>query len=103
LERGERTIHAGRYSSSASAAGHSSYPIQDGERTLLDQCLATIANARRTIYLENQYLAVAVVVVALIPATTIASKPLSNPGSSGAFAVSERLSRFETFREPASI
>jgi len=61
----QRTTHAGRYTDGHAPPGGARFPVARGERTNLDQYLAAIAAARRTIYLEQQYLDVADVVDAL--------------------------------------
>jgi cardiolipin synthase A/B len=61
----QRTTHAGRYANGHPPPGGSLFPIASGERTNFDQYCAAIRAARRTIYLENQYLDVPEIVAAL--------------------------------------
>ena len=61
----QRTTHPGRYTSTHPAPGGSAFAIASGEKTNLDQYCAAIGSARRTIYLENQYVEVAEIVTAL--------------------------------------
>lgn len=61
----QRTTHAGRYRDGHAAVGGRPYDVAAGETTVLDQYLLAIRAARRTIYLENQYLEVDGVVEAL--------------------------------------
>lgn len=86
-ERGEvqvqiqRTIHPGRYQDTTPAPKFRAHEISSGECSILDQYLSAIRSARRSIYIENQYLTVTeilsplqqalergVEVVALLPA-----------------------------------
>jgi phosphatidylserine/phosphatidylglycerophosphate/cardiolipin synthase-like enzyme len=66
----QRTTHAGRYADRHPPPGASPYPIELGERTNLDQYRAAIRAARRTIYLEHQFLEVAEIISALDDALT---------------------------------
>jgi phosphatidylserine/phosphatidylglycerophosphate/cardiolipin synthase-like enzyme len=66
----QRTTHAGRYADRHPPPGASPYPIELGERTNLDQYCAAIRAARRTIYLEHQFLEVAEIIHALDEALT---------------------------------
>ena len=61
----QRTTHAGRYTDGHPPPGGSPFPIALGERTIHDQYGVAIQAARRTIYLEHQYLEVAGIVSAL--------------------------------------
>lgn len=61
----QRTIHAGRILDGRAAPGAGPHEVAKGERSILSQYLAAIAAARRTIYLENQFLEEAVIVEAL--------------------------------------
>lgn len=61
----QRTLHAGRYAQAAPAVGGRAFPVAEGERSVLDQVLAAIGAAHRTLYLENQYLELLEVVQAL--------------------------------------
>jgi cardiolipin synthase A/B len=54
----QRTIHPGRYlNGRAPVSGHA-FDIASGERTNFDQYCLAIKSARRTIYIENQYVEV---------------------------------------------
>ena len=61
----QRTTHLGRYANGYPPPGGSAFDIASGEKTNLDQYCAAIRDARRTIYLENQYVEVAEIVAAL--------------------------------------
>jgi len=52
----QRAMHAGRYAVHHTPPGGVPYPISLGERTINDQYGAAIQAARRTIYLEHQYM-----------------------------------------------
>ncbi|HET7230206.1 MAG TPA: phosphatidylserine/phosphatidylglycerophosphate/cardiolipin synthase family protein [Longimicrobium sp.] len=66
----QRTTHAERYTDGHPPPGGSPFPIALGERTIHDQYRVAIQAARRTIYLEHQYLEVAGIVSALEDALT---------------------------------
>lgn len=51
-----RTVRPDRYRDATAAPGAAPFPIDGGERSVLEQYLAAIEAARRTIYLENQFL-----------------------------------------------
>ena len=61
----QRTTHPGRYTSTHPAPGGPAYDIAAGETTNLEQYCQAIGSARRSIYLENQYLEVDEIVAAL--------------------------------------
>ncbi|CAN5748242.1 phospholipase D-like domain-containing protein [soil metagenome] len=61
----QRTTYPGRYANGHPPPGGSAFDIASGEKTNLDQYCAAIRSARRTIYLENQYVEVPEIVVAL--------------------------------------
>ncbi len=61
----QRTTHRGRYHNGHPPPGGAAFAIASGERTNLDQYGAAIRSARRTIYMENQYVEVADIVAAL--------------------------------------
>lgn len=61
----QRTTHAGRYGNGHPPPGGSVFDIAAGEKTNLDQYCAALRSARRTIYLENQYVEVPEIVAAL--------------------------------------
>lgn len=52
-----RTVRPGLYTSATPAAGAAPYAIAEGEASAGEQYLAAIASARRSIYLEQQFLA----------------------------------------------
>ena len=52
----QRTIHAVRYRDGTATPDGRPFDIASGERSILDQYRAAIDAARRTIYIENQYL-----------------------------------------------
>ena len=61
----QRTMHPGRYASDHAPPGAPSFDFFSGEKTNLDQYCAAIRSARRTIYMENQYVEVPEIVQAL--------------------------------------
>ncbi len=61
----QRTVHAGRYAHGHPPPAGQPFDIASGEMTSLAQYCAAIRAARRTVYLENQYLDVAEIVAAL--------------------------------------
>jgi cardiolipin synthase len=61
----QRTTHPGRYANGHPPPSGSAFDIASGEQTNLDQYCAAISWARRTIYMENQYLEVPEIVAAL--------------------------------------
>lgn len=61
----QRTTHAGRYARGHPPPGAKPFDIASGETTNLEQYCAAIRAARRTIYMENQYLDVLDIVQAL--------------------------------------
>jgi cardiolipin synthase len=64
----QRTIHPGTIHDPHPAPGAAAFPIQAGERSIIEQYLAAIGSARRTIYIENQYLLEENVIAALAAA-----------------------------------
>ena len=60
-----RTVLAGRYADETAAPGAKPFPIAGGEASVLEQYLAAIAAARRSLYLENQAIGSPAVVDAL--------------------------------------
>jgi phosphatidylserine/phosphatidylglycerophosphate/cardiolipin synthase-like enzyme len=60
-----RTVLADRYADTTAAPLHTPFPIAKGEESILEQYLAALGAARRTIYLENQAIGSPVVVDAL--------------------------------------
>lgn len=61
----QRTTHAGRYAGGHPPPGGRRFDIASGETTNLQQYCVAIRAARRTIYMENQYLDVPEIVAAL--------------------------------------
>lgn len=66
----QRTTHRGRYLNGYPAPGSSAFDVARGETTNRDQYCAAIGWARRTIYMEHQYLEVPEIVAALDDALT---------------------------------
>jgi cardiolipin synthase len=60
-----RTVLEGRYTDGTAAPLHAAFPIAKGEKSVLEQYLAAIGAAQRTIYLENQVIGSPVVAEAL--------------------------------------
>jgi cardiolipin synthase len=52
----QRTIRAGQYGNGTSTPGGAPFPIANGEHAIFDQYAAAIDAARRTIYIEDQYI-----------------------------------------------
>jgi cardiolipin synthase A/B len=71
LERGtatvqiQRTIHAGRYRNGQAAVAARAFDIVLGERTNFEQYVSAIQSARRSVYMEQQYLEIPEIVQAL--------------------------------------
>lgn len=61
----QRTIHSGLYHDGRAPIGGRAFDIAAGERANLEQYCLAIRSARRTVYLENQYLEVLEIVEAL--------------------------------------
>ncbi len=61
----QRTVHAGLYPRGPAAPGGPALDISLGERSNFDQYCVAIGAARRTIYIENQYLEVPEIVAGL--------------------------------------
>jgi phosphatidylserine/phosphatidylglycerophosphate/cardiolipin synthase-like enzyme len=61
----QRTMPAGRYRDGSPTPGGRRFDIGSGERSVLDQYLLAIRAARRSIYIENQYLRLPTVVAEL--------------------------------------
>ena len=87
----QRTIHHGRYANGQATPDGVRFDIAEGERSNLEQYRAAIDAARRSIYIENQYIAVpeiveslhnallrGVEVVAVLPAEGHISEQLAN-------------------------
>lgn len=54
----QRTIHRSRYTDGSPAPGAAPFDIATGERSIFEQYRVAIGGARRSIYIENQYLEV---------------------------------------------
>jgi cardiolipin synthase A/B len=107
----QRTIHAGCYVNGHPSPGGPHFPIERGERTILDQYCTAIGAARRTIYIENQYfqspdilraleatLARDVQVVVMLPAVPeISAQVRSSPEYRAVAEVRARLASHESF------
>lgn len=96
----QRTIHAGRYTDGRPAPGSSAFDIAMGERSIFDQYCVAIDAARRTIYIENQYLDVPEIIARLDDALTrgvdvVALVPAEPDGAS--FANGRALARHSNF------
>jgi cardiolipin synthase len=61
----QRNVHAGRYGDRRPSPGAQPFDIVNGEGAIREQYLAAIEGARRSIYIENQALAVEAVVTNL--------------------------------------
>ncbi|MBX3142632.1 MAG: phosphatidylserine/phosphatidylglycerophosphate/cardiolipin synthase family protein [Trueperaceae bacterium] len=61
----QRTIHACAYRDGHAAVGGRPFDIAAGERSNFDQYILALGSAQRTVYMENQYLEVPVIVEAL--------------------------------------
>jgi len=61
----QRTIHSGRYSDGRPPPEGRAFDIASGEQTNFEQYCAAIRAARRTIYIENQYVEVTEIVTEL--------------------------------------
>jgi cardiolipin synthase len=61
----QRTVHAARYGDGHPSPGGQAFDISGGERSIFEQYLLAIDAARRSIYIENQALAVVAIVAKL--------------------------------------
>ena len=61
----QRTIHRSRYSDGSPAPGATPFDIAAGERSILEQYRSALGGARRSIYIENQYLEVPEIVASI--------------------------------------
>lgn len=107
----QRTIHAGRYTCEQPPPQGAAFPIAAGEQSNLAQYCQAIRQARRTIYLENQYvevpeivaalhdaLARGVAVVLLLPAIPdLASPTVVSPERAAFLAERARLAVYDHF------
>jgi cardiolipin synthase A/B len=64
----QRTIHAGQFQNQQAPVGGLLFNISLGEQTIFVQCCAAIGFAKRSIYIENQYLEIIEIVEALLHA-----------------------------------
>ena len=107
-----RTVRPGRYRDATPAPGAVPFPIEAGEQSVLEQYLAAIDAAARTIYLENQFLhsldvlarleaalARGVAVVFLVPAVPMPEirTARGDPRAAAFFAQLEVLGRHPRF------
>ena len=107
-----RTVRPGRYRDATPAPGAAPFPIEAGEQSVLEQYLAAIDAAARTIYLENQFLhsldvlahleaalARGVAVVFLVPAVPMPEirTARGNPRAAAFFTQLEILARHPRF------
>jgi cardiolipin synthase A/B len=96
----QRTIPRGRYSNGHVTPLGVPYPIDTGERSNFDQYRAAIQAARRSIYIENQYVTVPAIVeclrqalergveiVAVVPAEVVLSEAFANLAAFDHFTV----------------
>jgi phosphatidylserine/phosphatidylglycerophosphate/cardiolipin synthase-like enzyme len=61
----QRTIHPGRYTDGRPAPEGAAFDIASSERSIFDQYCAALGAARRSIYIENQYITVPEIVACL--------------------------------------
>jgi phosphatidylserine/phosphatidylglycerophosphate/cardiolipin synthase-like enzyme len=61
----QRTIHGGRYANGHATPQGVPFKIEAGERSNFDQYCSAISAARRSIYIEQQYIAVSEIIEAL--------------------------------------
>jgi cardiolipin synthase len=96
----QRTTHYGRYSDGRAPPGGHPFDIASGERANFDQYLAAIQSARRTIYMENQYVEVTEIVESLHDALrrgveVVLLMPATPDVSPSAYDAPERRAFFE--------
>jgi cardiolipin synthase A/B len=97
----QRTIHAGRYRHGQAPVHGQPAPITEGERTIFAQYGLAIRSARRSIYLEHQYLENPEIVEALRGALcrgveVVAVLPVAPDRSPTAYDAPERRAFFES-------
>ena len=107
-----RTVRAGIYRRDVASPGASPFPIADGEASILEQYLAAVDAAERTIYLENQILLCPVLVprldaalargvdvIAVVPAKAMPEliRYRQHPQAMPLFAMIEELARHDNF------
>ncbi len=61
----QRTIHANRYTNNQAPIGGKTFEIVKGEKSNLEQYCTAISSAKSSIYIENQYLEIPEIIVAL--------------------------------------
>jgi len=66
----QRTIHRGRYRNGHPTPGGEPFDIAEGERSIVEQYVAAIGGARRSIYLENHSVEVPEIIACLRAALT---------------------------------
>ena len=107
----QRTTHPGRYQDGRATVNGHAFDIALGERTNFDQYCLAIKSARRTIYMENQYLEVLEIVeelhdalergtevVLLMPAIPVLSpSAYDSPERSAFFEARSALGRYSNF------
>ena len=96
----QRTTHRGRYTERHAPPVGSSFDIASGEQTIFEQYVAAIRAARRSIYIENQYVEVAEIVAGLHEALrrgveVVLLMPAVPDISPTAYATPERSAFFE--------
>lgn len=97
----QRTVHPHRYQDGRAPVGGRRFDIAAGERTVIAQYCRAIRLARRTIYMENQYLELPEVVEALQGALqrgveVVVVVPAQPDLVPGAYALPERRAFFES-------
>lgn len=95
----QRTTHRGLYEDGHPASGGQTFDITGGERTNLDQYCAAINAAKRTIFIENQYIEVMPIVSALGDALTrgveiVVVLPVSPDYSLGSIDMTDKRREF---------
>jgi cardiolipin synthase A/B len=107
----QRTTHPGRYLNGRAPVNGHAFDIASGERTNFDQYCLAIKSARRTLYMENQYLEVqgiveelhdalgrGVDVVLLMPAVPdISPNAYESPERSAFFEARSTLGKYSNF------
>jgi cardiolipin synthase A/B len=107
----QRTTHSGRYRNGQAAVNGYAFDIASGERTNFDQYRLAIRSARRTIYMENQYVEVLEIVeelhdalrrgaqvVLLVPAAPdISPTAYDSPERSAFFKARSALGSYSNF------
>jgi cardiolipin synthase A/B len=96
----QRTIHAGRYQNNHAAVGGQPFDVAVGERTIVAQYCSAIRSARRSIYMENQYVEIPEIVEAVHGALqrgveVVLVMPITPDVSTSAYESPERRAFFE--------